>query len=82
MERRLYGRGVAILAPDGVERVALERLRCALKQAGADTDLLSPPTRTWRACRSPADLPAFCTAMVQMFAGSDRTTEPVSRRRS
>jgi hypothetical protein len=70
---------VAILAPDGVERVALERLRCALEQAGADTDLLSPPTR---ACRSPADLPAFCTAMVQMFAGSDRTTEPVSRRRS
>lgn len=37
----LYGRRVAILAADGVERVELERPRGALEDAGARTDLVS-----------------------------------------
>jgi protease I len=38
---QLRGKRVAILAADGVERVEVEQPRDALRQAGADTDLLS-----------------------------------------
>jgi len=40
-QEQLRGRRVAILAADGVERVELEQPRDALRQAGAQTDLLS-----------------------------------------
>jgi protease I len=41
MNGQLYGKRVAILATDGVERVELEEPRNALEREGADTDLLS-----------------------------------------
>jgi putative intracellular protease/amidase len=41
MAEQLRGTRVAILAPDGVERVELEQPRDALQRAGAQTDLLS-----------------------------------------
>src|SRR5215218_769287 len=41
MAEQLPGTRVAILAADGVERVELEQPRDALRQAGAQTDLLS-----------------------------------------
>jgi protease I len=40
-QEQLQGARVAILAADGVERVELEQPRDALRQAGAQTDLLS-----------------------------------------
>ncbi|QIN78884.1 DJ-1/PfpI/YhbO family deglycase/protease [Rubrobacter marinus] len=41
MANELQGRKVAILAADGVERVELEQPRQALREAGAETTLLS-----------------------------------------
>jgi protease I len=41
MAAQLRGKRVAILAADGVERVEVEQPRDALRQAGAETDLLS-----------------------------------------
>ena len=41
MAAQLRGKRVAILAADGVERVELEQPRDALRQVGAETDLLS-----------------------------------------
>lgn len=41
MAGTLDGRRIAILAADGVERVELEQPRQALRDAGADTDLVS-----------------------------------------
>lgn len=41
MAAQLRGKRVAILAADGVERVEVEQPRGALRQAGAETDLLS-----------------------------------------
>jgi protease I len=41
MDNQIYGRTVAILATDGVERVELEEPRKALEAAGARTVLLS-----------------------------------------
>jgi protease I len=41
MAAQLRGKRVAILAADGVERVEVEQPRDALRQVGAETDLLS-----------------------------------------
>jgi protease I len=41
MAEQLQGKKVAILAADGVERVELEQPREALRDAGADVDVLS-----------------------------------------
>jgi len=41
MSNELQGRKVAILAADGVEKVELEQPREALKEAGAQVELLS-----------------------------------------
>jgi protease I len=41
MSNELQGKRIAILAADGVEKVEVEQPRAALKQAGAETKLLS-----------------------------------------
>jgi deglycase len=41
MSNELQGKRIAILAADGVEKVELEQPRAALKQAGAEVQLLS-----------------------------------------
>jgi protease I len=41
MSNELQGKRIAILAADGVEKVELERPRAALRQAGAQTEVLS-----------------------------------------
>jgi putative intracellular protease/amidase len=72
----LRGMKVAILATDGVERIELEQPRGALYGAGASSELLSIHAGTeefvidgqFMSSRSPADLPAFCPAIVAQFA--------------
>ncbi len=71
MTRDLGGMRVAILATDGVERVELEQPRGALYGAGAETvDEEVVVDGQFTTSRSPADLPAFCPAIVAQFAGS------------
>jgi protease I len=55
MDTQIYGRTVAILATDGVERVELEEPRDALDAAGARTVLLSLQTGEIRARRNDLD---------------------------
>ena len=64
MARDLSGMRVAILATDGVERVELEQSRGALYGAGAASD------GQFTTSRSPADLAAFCPAIIEQFARS------------
>jgi protease I len=44
MSKELQGKKVAILAADGVEKVELEQPRAALKEAGAEVEVLSLKT--------------------------------------
>jgi putative intracellular protease/amidase len=61
MAGELSGRRVAILAAEGVERGELEQPRQAVRDAGADVELLSMHD-------SPDDLPASWTKAVEEFA--------------
>jgi len=72
----LDGRRIAILAADGVERVALEQPRRALDDAVARTTLLSIHDGEIAArdhdldtSRLPDDLPALCERIVRESAG-------------
>jgi putative intracellular protease/amidase len=79
MARGPEGVRIAILATDGVERVELEQPRGALYGAGPQaTCCRSTSARSRRASstslpttsRSPADLAAFCPAIVEQFTGA------------
>jgi protease I len=48
MEKKLKGKKVAILVADGFEQVELTEPKKALEEAGAITEIVSPPTMKCR----------------------------------
>jgi putative intracellular protease/amidase len=68
MSRDLTGMRIAILAADGVERVELEQPRGARCGAAEVVDEEVVVDGQFTTSRSPADLPAFCAAIVEQFA--------------
>ena len=67
MANDLKGKRIAVLFTEGVEQVELTEPLKAVRDAGADVDLVSLETGEVQMF-NPDDLPAFCAKIVEEFA--------------